>query len=260
MSFDRYKKDIEKLITDGEMLYIAMLIEVRPQYKKELKFKKEVLEKLPTFSDQYQSWYAESVTCISQLLPERLEDFISYYKPLRVRKEITHENYTVSDYLKGLSITVGIQKQKIVGPDSSLPAFRQQVNIAKSLQKRFESSLFDIQTLVQADLFDNELDAAEELNKKGFHRGAGALAGVVLEGHLRTICKLHKITAPKRAMLGKLNDLLKEKNVLDVPTWRFIQRLVDLRNLCDHKMAKEPTKEDIDELVGGVRKVTKTML
>ena len=44
--------------------------------------------------------------------------------------------------------------------------------------------MFDIRQLVQADLFDSELDAADELGKKKFTRAAGALAGVVLERHL----------------------------------------------------------------------------
>ncbi len=113
--------------------------------------------------------------------------------------------------------------------------------------------------LVQADLFDNELDASEELNKKGFHRGAGALAGVVLEGHLRTTSEQHKITVPKGAMLGKLNELLKQNNVIDIATWRFIQHLTDLRNLCDHKLPTDPTRTQIEELIAGVRKITKTV-
>lgn len=259
MSFERYKKDIEKLTAEGALLRIAMIIKTFPEHKKSLNLSQKELKEMPDFTQRYQSWYSEAVVCISQLLPERLEDFISYYKPLKTRKNIDSENYTVSDYLKGLEITRGIYAEKVVGRDAAIPAFDQQVNIIESLKKRFESSLFDIQTLVQADLFDNELHAAQELNKKGFHRGAGALAGVVLEGHLRTICTQHKITAPKNAMLGKLNDLLKENSVLDIPTWRFIQHLIDLRNLCDHKKAKEPTKEDIDGLVEGVRKVTKTV-
>ena len=50
--------------------------------------------------------------------------------------------------------------------------------------------------LVQADLFDNELDAAAELNDKGFRRAAGAVAGVVLEEHLETVCEQHNISTP----------------------------------------------------------------
>jgi len=94
---------------------------------------------------------------------------------------------------------------------------------------------------------------------KGFQRAAGAVAGVVLEEHLATVCEQHMIPMPMNATISKLNDLLKEKEVLDLPTWRFIQRLGDLRNLCDHKRPQEPTVENIDELVAGARKVTKTV-
>ena len=251
MTFDLYKKDIEKLVFDGNELLVAMLIQEYPKDKEVLT--EERLKTLPDFSNQYQIWYSEAVSCVSQLLPERLEDFTSYYKPPRNRKDLDSGNYTISDYLRGLSRPGVVNKQAAVLP------FQQQVNIVISLQNRFESSLFDIRALVQADLYDDEVDAAGELNKKGFHRGAGAIVGVVLEGHLRTICEQHKVTARKTATLGKLNDLLKENSVLDIPTWRFIQHLIDLRNLCDHKKAKNPTEENIEELIEGVRKVTKTV-
>jgi hypothetical protein len=189
------------------------------------------------------------------LLPARREDFISYYKPVKGRKSLDAENYTISDYLRGLSAKRGVEE--VVGLSAAQQPLDQQVEIVKALKQRFESSLFDIKALVQADLFDNELDAADELNKKGFPRAAGAMAGVVLEGHLTSICAQHEISTPKNATISKLNDLLKGKEVIDVATWRFIQRLGDLRNLCDHKRPPDPTSDDIEELVAGVRKVSK---
>ena len=68
------------------------------------------------------------------------------------------------------------------------------------MKARFESSLFDIQQLVTADLFNSELDAASELAKKKFLRAAGALAGVVLEKHLRQVCKSHSVTIRKKKL------------------------------------------------------------
>jgi hypothetical protein len=47
--------------------------------------------------------------------------------------------------------------------------------------------------------------------------------------------------------------------VLETPTWRGIQRLGDLRNLCDHNKNKEPTDTDVLELIDGVEKITKTL-
>lgn len=255
MPFERYKTDIDKLVQKGGLLSRAMRLELYPDIRKKLDV--ETAKKIPKFRETYQSWYSEALTCISQLLPARREDFISYYKPLKMRKSLDAENYTVSDYLRGLSATHG--EREVVGLTAALQPFEQQVEIVKALKQRFESSLFDVKALVQADLFDDELDAADELNKKGFQRAAGAMAGVVLEGHLASVCALHGLSISKNATISKLNDLLKEKDVIGVPTWRFIQRLGDLRNLCDHKRPPEPTSDDIEELVAGVRKVTKTV-
>ena len=66
--------------------------------------------------------------------------------------------------------------------------FNTQLKILESVRTRFDTSLFDIAQLVRADLFDSELDAARELAKNGFLRGAGAIAGVILERHLAQVC------------------------------------------------------------------------
>lgn len=259
MSFEKYSEDIAKLIKTGGKLYGTMVIEVYPEEKKKLKLTDKQLKDLPTFASLYQPWYSESVACIRQLLPDRLDDFISYYKPPKLRKEITYSGYTISDYLKGLTVTSSWENKKLVGREAALPSMRQQLEIVKAIEQRFQSSLFDIRTLVQADMFDSELDAAEELSGKGFYRGAGAIAGVVLEGHLRSVCGNHKVSAPKNATLGKLNDILKDKGVIDMVPWRFNQHLIDIRDLCGHKSKVDPDKDSVNDLISGVRKVTKTL-
>jgi len=113
---------------------------------------------------------------------------------------------------------------------------------------------------VQADLFDSELAASQELLKKGFLRGAGAICGVVLEKHLAQVAENHNVTTRKKnPTISDLNDLLKQSDVLDTPEWRQIQRLGDIRNLCDHNKDREPTKDEVQELISGVEKFTKTL-
>jgi hypothetical protein len=86
------------------------------------------------------------------------------------------------------------------------------------------------------------------------------LAGVVLERHLAQVCDNHSIKIAKKAPgISDLNDALKEANVIDVPQWRFVQHLADIRNLCDHNKKAEPTPEQVDELLAGVMKITKTL-
>ena len=132
--------------------------------------------------------------------------------------------------------------------------------ILKSAEKRIESSLFDIKQLVQADLFDSELGATTELLKNKFVRAAGAVAGVVLEKHLGQVCRNHNVKLSKKdPAVADLNDALKNDDVIDTPQWRAIQHLRDVRNLCDHNKKREPSSDEVTDLIAGVGKLTKTL-
>ena len=261
-NLERYKKDLEDLIKKGDLLYIDLIRKYNPdQSVLKLLSKPEIQKIIPDFDKDYQLWYSESLEVIRQILPYRLEDFISYYKPNKnsKRKDLDCENYTISDCLNHLMVNDRWGK-KVVGPEAAVIKFEQQLNILKSLKRTFESSLFDIQQLLRFDLFDSELDAARELNKKGFIRSAGALTGVVLESHLLQGTKKHNIKIIKKdSNINDLNDLLKANNVIEIHNWRFIQHLADLRNLCDHKKDREPKKEEVEELIIGTEKIIKTI-
>lgn len=264
-NLEKYKKDLESLVNKGNLLMRAMQNDCYPErFAKLLRDQvgdeaKEYIKKLPKFSNDYQAWYSEAKVVIKQLLPDRLSDFERHYEKPKPRKELTKENYRIADYLQGLSVTRS--SGTVVGTeDSAIPHFEQQLAILKAVSSRFESSLFDIRQLVQADLFDSELEAARELIKHGFLRGAGAIAGVVLEKHLAQVTDNHNITIRKKhPTISDFNDLLKNGEVLDVPSWRQIQMLGDIRNLCDHNKDREPTEEEVLELVDGVEKFTKTL-
>jgi hypothetical protein len=266
-NIDKYKSDLKKLIELGANLFNAMQYEVFPeefkrQAKNALKTDEKVesyLKKLPHFGPGYQKWYSEGLTLIKQLLPNRLADFIRHYEKPKTRKELTYGNYVLEDYLQGMTVTRGYEKIKIVGPDAAIPQFRQQINILQSLEARFESSLFDIKQLVQADLFDTELHSAKELLKHKFARAAGALAGVVMEKHLGQVANAHNLTLKKNPTINDLNETLKNNNVIDTAQWRFIQHLGDLRNLCSHNKDKEPSQQDGEDLISGVDKIIKTV-
>ncbi len=259
-NIDNYKEDLKNLISDGSDLFWAMQLECFPDKVKETlgNDAKKIIKTFPNFKNKYQIWYSEAKVLIKQLLPERLSDFTRHYEKPKPRKEITYENYHIEDYLLGISIKRGIET--VVGPEAAIPRLQQQIAIVKSISARFGSTLFDIKQLVQADLFDSELDAARELVKNGFLRGAGAVAGVVLEKHLKQVADNHKVyTRKKHPTISDFNDLLKNGEVLDTPSWRQIQRLGDIRNLCDHNKDRDPTEDEVEELIGGVEKYTKTL-
>ncbi len=77
---------------------------------------------------------------------------------------------------------------------------------------------------------------------------------------LTQVCSNHNIAVKKNnPTINDLNQLLKDDSIIETPTWRSIQHLGDLRNLCDHKKLKEPIKEEIEELINGVDKISKTL-
>lgn len=258
---NKYKEDIEKLCDNGDHLLRGLYYELLQSKSEEFKkVDKKIHERFKneSFKDKYHSWYNESLCLIKQLMPDRVEDFKAYYK-LEKRKELSHGTYTVSDYLVGL-VRKDVFGDYIVSTDSVISKFEQQLNIVKSLKDRFDSSLYEIRQLLQADLFDSEIAVARELLKKGFVRAAGAVTGVVLEKHLSVVCQNHDLTSRKKApSINDFNQLLKDNDVIDTPTWRNIQFLGDLRNLCDHGKDREPKKEEIEDLIDGTSKVMKTL-
>jgi uncharacterized protein (UPF0332 family) len=254
-NLESFKNELSELIKEGRRLYYSLIVKNgnhTPEQEKKLN-----KLKLPDFVGNYEQWYSRAYVVIKQILPERLDDFQKLYKNDK-RKQIDFLTYTISDCLLGLVTRLGSAIK--ADESAAIPKVDQQVNILESAEKRFESKLFDIVKIVQSDLFDSELDASKELLKNGFLRGAGAIAGVVLEKHLSEACLNHKITIKKKdPTISDLNDLLKKGSIIEVPLWRFIQHLGDLRNLCDHNKKREPTKEEVNELIDGVQKMIKTL-
>lgn len=257
---DKLKNDLDILIDKGQLLYYTLVNDLEKFDKKSLDhLKKEGVKFFTNFKKEYEKWYSESYEVIKIILPDRLQDFVSYYKKDK-RKDITYETYTMSDYIIGLQVTRGYIKEPVVDTSASITKLEAQKNILESCKRRFESTLFDLMKFVQADLFDNELDAAKVLNKNGFVRAAGAMAGVVLERHLSEICKQHSITFRKKNLtINDFNESLKNNSIIDISTWRNIQFLADIRNMCDHNKKEEPKKEQVNDLIDGVNKIIKTI-
>lgn len=263
-NLDRYKKDLIRLIELGTNMDLDLRSRAQEKQGAKLHKSRQKLKRKVSciFESAYQKWYTEAYAIIKQLLPDRLDEFEAFYKVDSKRKSVDVTTYKIQDWLMGLRAAPDKDTCELPFYDLAvvIMRFAVQLEILKSLESRFESSLFDIKQLIQADLFDSELDVARELLKNGFLRAAGVIAGVVLEFHLSQVCTNHRLTLKKKVpAIADLNDLLKNSSVIDVPQWRFIQRLSDLRNLCAHKKHREPTADEITELIDGIEKITKTL-
>jgi hypothetical protein len=263
-NLDRFKNDLEKLTKLGDEMSVDLAIrnstsEQKEEWEREFKGIQDKVK--GSFERNYQKWYTESLAVLRQLIPERLAEFIDLYHGDGKRKKIDSTTFNIQDWLNGVRAGEDYIGKKYYN-DFAIVTMRlnTQIDILKSVSSRFESSLFDISQLVRADLFDSELDAARELTKNGFLRGAGAIAGVVIEKHLAQVCTTHNVTIKKKdPTISEFNDGIKNAGTIDVPAWRQIQRLGDIRNLCDHNKHREPTKDEVIELIDGAEKLCKTL-
>src|SRR5688572_20912681 len=96
-NLERYKKDLDSLLTNGELLSMSLQNECYgEEFEKAVKDKiggkaKEYLDSLPKFSKAYQPWYSEAKSLIKQLLPDRLADFVRHYEKPKPRRDINFE-------------------------------------------------------------------------------------------------------------------------------------------------------------------------
>lgn len=246
---ERIKEELAKLVKEG--LGILETEVVARDKKQKAKGTSTIL--------RYQNWYTRALPVVRQLIPERLSEFEEQYR-LGKRKEIAASTYTISDYLMGLRVRDAFGEDMFDHHAVFGMKFQQQFAILQSAQTRIDSILADIKGVLKAELIDTEVERAKELLTKGYLRPAGTIAGVVLENHLSTVCDNHQIRIRKKnPTIGDYNDSLKNEGILDVPTWRWIQRLGDIRNLCCHARDRDPTSEEVEEFIVGVEKATKTI-
>jgi hypothetical protein len=266
---DRFEKDLTDLIASGKSLATGFALDTFGAERLIKDYKAagytdiqiEIIVKGSLAPrTYYQAWYSEALAVVKQVLPDRLQDFISHYEPARNRKELNWGSYVIKDALLGSTVTRTATDEVIVDAKAAIPHIQNQVAILEAAKARLRSSLFELRQLVQADVFDSEIEAARELLRNKFVRAAGAMAGVVLERHLRQACDDRDIKiARKNPGISDLNELLRSDGVIDVPQWRHISMLGDIRNLCSHNKAKEPTAEQVEDLIEGTSKVLKTI-
>jgi hypothetical protein len=210
------------------------------------------------FHYEYQGWYSKALKAVAYLAPDRHIEFKSYYEIDPKRKALRSGTFVIQDFMKGVFPNPRIVPEFNSRNEVSI-CFKNQLTILKSIEDRIDSLISNIEDELYSELQENELVVARQLSKISI-RAAGALVGVVIEGHLQKVAETHGIKiAKKNPTIADLNDPLKAAGILDTAAWRKISFLADIRNLCSHKKDAEPTKEQAEELIQGAEWLTKNV-
>ena len=199
----------------------------------------------------YQKWYGAARVIIEKNQPARLDEFDEIYN-----------NYDKKAKIQSKRIKQIIERKHIEKQEQFIlfDLINRQFDILSAVPCHLRYSIYDVELTVYSVLMDDEISASRHLLSNGFLRPAGALAGVISERHIKNL--LRKNSPPIRYKetdtLSKINELCKNSNIYDGIKWRKIQHLTDLRNLCDHPKERDPTKEEVNDLINGVSEILKT--
>lgn len=237
---------------------------VKEQYQESIKNLIEKWEKLSSiltnnytisvFRDEYEIRYSEAQHLVKTILPSRYEDFINYYVWLwlkdgnGIRTLISiHISRDMMEY-NGYANHIKIQ-------------FSNQLAIIKACQNKFESSIYEIRYLTQAEIFDSTVEQAKELLKNWYTRAAWVIVWVVLEQHLKNYCTNKWLPFPKeKGTLWDIMTFMDKSELINKIDYRFLQRLNEIRIICSHDKQEEPEVEKVQELIDGTDKIIRNLV
>lgn len=140
----------------------------------------------------------------------------------------------------------------------NLTRFNAQKAILAAAKEDFDGGyLSSYKSIVQADVFDTELEQANELLHNGYYSAAAVIAGVVLETALRELCDREGIPVGK---LDKMNADLTKASVYSKVTQKQITAHAGIRNSAAHGNNSEFSKADVEQMIPAVEKFLSVVL
>lgn len=128
------------------------------------------------------------------------------------------------------------------------------MGVLKSAKDEYEHGfLLNAKALLEAEVFDDFLEQAQNHLDSGYHDTAAILAGSTLEDALRKLCSRYKVPLNDRPKIDAMNADLAKKGVYNSLTQKMITYLADIRNKAAHGKRNEFSKEDVQQMIKQVR-------
>ncbi|NMY06650.1 DUF4145 domain-containing protein [Pseudomonas sp. WS 5059] len=151
-----------------------------------------------------------------------------------------------------------LEVEKLVSYDSYMNQLKRMKAVFLGAKEDFEGGyLNSLRNLVQAEVFNNELEQAEELFDRGYATAAAVIAGVVLETALRDLCSINGI---EHGSINKMNDDLAKAGAYNANQKKQITSLSAIRNSAAHGKPEEFTNDQVRGMIDDVNRFLATQL
>jgi len=118
------------------------------------------------------------------------------------------------------------------------------------LQKGF---LVSFKQIVQAEVFDSELEQAKSLLQNSYKNAAAVIAGTVLETAIKELCLNNGIELDRKK-LTHLNDELAKAGIYNKLQQKQVTALADIRNNAAHGDYEQFTQEDVRRMIEDIER------
>ena len=143
-----------------------------------------------------------------------------------------------------------VKAEKIRTYESNYDSFERMKAVFSAAMDDYKGGfLTTIKNLIQADVFDTELEQARELLNSGYKLAAAVITGVVLETTLRDLCAQEYLTHSK---LDKMNADLAKAGVYNKLQQKRITAIADIRNSAAHGKPEEFSEDDVKNMIRDV--------
>ncbi|WP_174868378.1 DUF4145 domain-containing protein [Pectobacterium polaris] len=142
------------------------------------------------------------------------------------------------------------EAKKVSSFETNKSVFNRLNSIFLAIKDDYENGyLVSYKSLIQADLFDSELEQAKTLLSSGYSTAAAVIAGTVLETTLREICDRNAIAHGK---LDKMNADLAKQGVYNSIQQKSITAMAGIRNSAAHGKADEFASNDVSNMISNI--------
>jgi hypothetical protein len=135
--------------------------------------------------------------------------------------------------------------------------FKDCFGVLQAAERDFEGGyLFDMRSIISAELLGDFMDQAETLFQGDFYIPAASLSGAVLEDTLRRLSEKHSIPILEETSLGQLNENLYKADIYDKLIMKRIIVIADIRNNADHGKFDKFKRDDVEDMIKWIRRFT----
>jgi hypothetical protein len=130
---------------------------------------------------------------------------------------------------------------------TNIGTLRRLKSIFSAAREDYEGGyLRSTRSLIQAEVFDSELEQAQALLDAGYKSPSAVVAGVILETSLRELCDRQGISHGK---LDKMNADLAKEGVFNKLQQKRITAIADIRNSAAHGKQEEFSEADVKDMI-----------